>query len=446
MSRTPFLFWSKSEEWPFSCSRSLRIEKRVDHLIRIFLSVLHEMSLNIGMKITRPVKSGVTLNLDSNSWTLLQNCNVVNLGKIFHSNSSGSPSIRSKALYSVLKHVNLSSRHREHWRDAETAHEISTIPHYLNFWHKIYHSICQQIDTSGSRSTSPPLDSRHEDRSAWSLKVCLAVDNPNKDEEKPRHRTSPCRVATWTIASILAFLSPSTTPILYHVKDEAKSNVASLRTWTKHVFPYPLRGTFSSHVCKFTLMPSSTPSSEDDVLSWPAKENAIFSRSTWAILNMYFTHTSGERRNAPRQDHHSALLERTQRSSSKFASSSLKSILHSFSTAFRVDFISLKLSLFFLALAPTGKHATRRRRTSRNFSCNRSSLAARSTIFLRVHLRPRWTVTAAKFISSNRVIEMKFLSSSGTSTQILWQALQADTMQPPELVLNSRATSVEHPR
>ena len=32
--------------------------------------------------------------------------------------------------------------------------------------------------------------------------------------------------------------------------------------------------------------------------------------------------------------------------------------------------------------------ATRRRRTSRNFSCNRSSLAARSTILLRVHLHP----------------------------------------------------------
>ena len=28
---------------------------------------------------------------------------------------------------------------------------------------KIYHSICQQVDTSGTRSTSPPLDSRHED-------------------------------------------------------------------------------------------------------------------------------------------------------------------------------------------------------------------------------------------------------------------------------------------
>ena len=174
-------------------------------------------------------------------------------------------------------------------------------------------------------------------------------------------------VASWTIASFLTFLSLSTTPTLYHVKDEAKSDVtslrawtkhlhvkdeaksgiASLRTWTKHVFPYPSHGTYSSQmrgVCKFTLMPSSTPSSEDDVLSRPAK-------------------ASRRRRNVPPQDHHSTLLERTQRSSSRFASSSLKSILHSFSTAFRVDFISLRLSVFFLALAPTGKHATRRRRT-----------------------------------------------------------------------------------
>ena len=46
------------------------------------------MSLNIDMKMTRPVKaSGCMLNFDRNSWTLLQICNVVNLGKIFHSNS-----------------------------------------------------------------------------------------------------------------------------------------------------------------------------------------------------------------------------------------------------------------------------------------------------------------------------------------------------------------------
>ena len=70
------------------------------------------MSLNIDMKMIRPVKSsGSVLIFDKNSWTLLQSCNVVNPRKIFHSNSIGSPSIVSKAPYSdeLLNHVNLSS-------------------------------------------------------------------------------------------------------------------------------------------------------------------------------------------------------------------------------------------------------------------------------------------------------------------------------------------------
>ena len=72
----------------------------------------HEMLLNIDMKMTRPVNfSGVTLNLNGSSWTLWLSCNVLNPGKMFHSNSIGSPSILSKALYSceLLNHVNLSS-------------------------------------------------------------------------------------------------------------------------------------------------------------------------------------------------------------------------------------------------------------------------------------------------------------------------------------------------
>ena len=73
----------------------------------------HEMSLNIDMKMIRPVNfSGFSLIFDRNSWTLLQSCNVVNPGKMFHSNSIGSPSIVSKALYcgELLNHVNLSSQ------------------------------------------------------------------------------------------------------------------------------------------------------------------------------------------------------------------------------------------------------------------------------------------------------------------------------------------------
>ena len=50
------------------------------------------MSLNIDMKMIRPVNySGSSLIFDRNSWTLLQSCNVVNPGKIFHSSSIGSP-------------------------------------------------------------------------------------------------------------------------------------------------------------------------------------------------------------------------------------------------------------------------------------------------------------------------------------------------------------------
>ena len=73
----------------------------------------HEMSLNIDMKMIRPVNSsGSSLIFNRNSWTLLQSCNVMNPGKIFHSNSIGSPSIVSKALScdELLNHVNLSSQ------------------------------------------------------------------------------------------------------------------------------------------------------------------------------------------------------------------------------------------------------------------------------------------------------------------------------------------------
>ena len=94
----------------------LQREKRVEHFdLHSFLLSLdpHEMSLNIDMKMIRPVNfSGVTLNVDSNSWTLWQSCNVVKPGKILHSNSIGSPSIASKVLYcgELLNHINLSSQ------------------------------------------------------------------------------------------------------------------------------------------------------------------------------------------------------------------------------------------------------------------------------------------------------------------------------------------------
>ena len=61
--------------------------------------VPQEMSLNIDMNRILPVKfAGVSHNLLSESLTLSQSCNVSNPGKMFHSNSVGSPSILSKFL------------------------------------------------------------------------------------------------------------------------------------------------------------------------------------------------------------------------------------------------------------------------------------------------------------------------------------------------------------
>ena len=55
-----------------------------------------EMSLNIDMNRILPVKfSGVSPNLLSKLLTLSQSCNVVNPGKMFHSNSVDSPLIPS---------------------------------------------------------------------------------------------------------------------------------------------------------------------------------------------------------------------------------------------------------------------------------------------------------------------------------------------------------------
>ena len=59
-----------------------------------------EMSLNIDIKMIVPVNFfGVSSNLNSKLFTSSLSCNVLILGKIFHSNSIGSSSILSKFLY-----------------------------------------------------------------------------------------------------------------------------------------------------------------------------------------------------------------------------------------------------------------------------------------------------------------------------------------------------------
>ena len=86
--RISLLFWSRSEGWPSSWWKSSRIIRNtrmtLDSHSCSFSLDPHEMSLNIDMKMIRPVKSsGLSLFSDMNSWTWLQSCNVVNPWKYF---------------------------------------------------------------------------------------------------------------------------------------------------------------------------------------------------------------------------------------------------------------------------------------------------------------------------------------------------------------------------
>ena len=59
----------------------------------------HMMSFNIDMKVIRPWNCSGSPILVMNFWTSWTRSNAVDPGKIFHSNSIGSPSIVSKVLY-----------------------------------------------------------------------------------------------------------------------------------------------------------------------------------------------------------------------------------------------------------------------------------------------------------------------------------------------------------
>ena len=66
----------------------------------VSLSLFHHMmSLNIDMKIIRPLNCDGSPILFMNFWTSRTSSNVVNPGKILHSNSIGSPLIVAKVLY-----------------------------------------------------------------------------------------------------------------------------------------------------------------------------------------------------------------------------------------------------------------------------------------------------------------------------------------------------------
>ena len=117
----PLFLGTRTNEWPWSFSKSSRVHRYkfgVCHTFCCVIFVPQEMSLNIDISRILLVKfSGVSVNLNSNSLTSWLSCNVLNPGKIFHSNSIGSPSILSKFLYSGhdLNHSNLCSHASFDW-------------------------------------------------------------------------------------------------------------------------------------------------------------------------------------------------------------------------------------------------------------------------------------------------------------------------------------------
>ena len=98
--RIALLFGTWTNKWPLSNTK-LHCKYGDDFgicqtFIFIAFVVTQEMSLNIDTNRILPVKvSGVSPNLLSRSVTLQQRCNVVNPGKIFHSNCVDSPLIPS---------------------------------------------------------------------------------------------------------------------------------------------------------------------------------------------------------------------------------------------------------------------------------------------------------------------------------------------------------------
>ena len=144
------------------------------------------------------------------------------------------------------------------------------------------------------------------------LKVCLAVTNPSKDEDKPRHRISPCMdVASWTIVHThfpISIHEADTVPCQRRSKIRHRNSPYTDQTSPSKIrrrispcmhqtSPFQRRSKIRHRISPCTdqtcvpipvarhiffadarcvqvhsLMPSSTPSSEDDVLSRPAKK------------------------------------------------------------------------------------------------------------------------------------------------------------------------------
>ena len=93
-----------------SCWKSFCTDTSVESAIHSasLSSVPHMMSLNIDVKIIRPWDYSGSPILLMNFGTSRTSSNALNPGKIFHSNSIGSPSIVSNVLYcgESLNHSN----------------------------------------------------------------------------------------------------------------------------------------------------------------------------------------------------------------------------------------------------------------------------------------------------------------------------------------------------
>ena len=98
----PFLFWSRSQEWPMTAMNSANT---IRNFVRITFTFLYIFFLSpyIDMKMIMPSNcSGSHCRSFITSWICLRRPNVVNPGNIFHSNSIDSPSTRFKSFKWLL--------------------------------------------------------------------------------------------------------------------------------------------------------------------------------------------------------------------------------------------------------------------------------------------------------------------------------------------------------
>ena len=97
----PFLFWSRSEEWPVSVRESFCILCNTHGICNAHFCVSVASPYNvIVMKMIRPVNcSGSHRISPIIFWISARICNVVHPGWVCHSNSIGSPSTRSNSRY-----------------------------------------------------------------------------------------------------------------------------------------------------------------------------------------------------------------------------------------------------------------------------------------------------------------------------------------------------------